>query len=305
MKTIDKIIRFLFPELYSVIRNEDDDAVPRSRRMELIDNSLKKQLSINEQMDKAIKEIYSTDVDNKNVDMDGRFSDDFVGLFYSQKYVLNAIFDGNVSFLTGNPAWKHYLGWDASDLIGMRYSDIIHPNDVDRSFASELDRHINGPTSNEFVLFKNRYLCKDRDVDGDKVYRWLMWYPGLTEAAEGDTFVTSCQAISPNGNIVVSSLEGMLARRKTIKVKLSEIADKKEPIQMSPYGTSELVFHYGDGNPLFFMRTISGKVNITIDEFVDNAEPVDLLQESESSVVVLDNILADIDGKPHKVPYII
>jgi PAS domain S-box-containing protein len=64
-----------------------------------------------------------------------------------------------------NPAWKHVLGWEASDIIGRTSEWLEHPDDRART-RSEITRLAKGTSS---WMFENRFRTRDGD------YRLLSW----------------------------------------------------------------------------------------------------------------------------------
>ncbi|SFV00066.1 PAS domain S-box-containing protein [Methylobacterium sp. 174MFSha1.1] len=81
----------------------------------------------------------------------------------SRDVMLVARFDGTITAL--NPAWGAVLGWEAQDLIGLPFLDLVHPDDQARTLA-ETQRLADGHAT---LLFENRY----RHADGS--YRTLSW----------------------------------------------------------------------------------------------------------------------------------
>jgi len=71
--------------------------------------------------------------------------------------------EGNVQRL--NPAWETTLGYPLSDLLGRRFLDLVHPEDLGPTLEA-LNEIIH---QKPILSFTNRY----RRVDG--TYRWLEW----------------------------------------------------------------------------------------------------------------------------------
>ncbi len=78
---------------------------------------------------------------------------------------LLATFDAVGRFTGLNPAWEKILGWDRERLLGTSATDLIHPDDVERTF--DLQARVNGEA--EIVQFENRMRCSDGS------FRWLQW----------------------------------------------------------------------------------------------------------------------------------
>lgn len=73
----------------------------------------------------------------------------------------------NGSFLKVNPSCKQYLGYEPEELIGKKYINFIHPDDVHNTLNIEL----NLAFGNTIRKFKNRYLHKQT-----KKWITLEWY---------------------------------------------------------------------------------------------------------------------------------
>ena len=65
-----------------------------------------------------------------------------------------------------NGAWETSLGYRAEELVGRSASDLIHPDDLDRTIAESVRRHEAGERVDPF-------LSRLRHADGS--YRWLEW----------------------------------------------------------------------------------------------------------------------------------
>jgi PAS domain S-box-containing protein len=69
-------------------------------------------------------------------------------------------------FLKINPAWEKTLGYSEKELKEIPFFDLIHPDDLGKTYEMIADRL----EKNEMVYsFENRYRCKDGS------YRWLSW----------------------------------------------------------------------------------------------------------------------------------
>lgn len=71
--------------------------------------------------------------------------------------------DGYVSSV--NPACERILGWTADEILKIPLSELVHPDDVERTRAT--GPHVLG--GGELINFENRYRHKDGS------YRWLTW----------------------------------------------------------------------------------------------------------------------------------
>jgi PAS domain S-box-containing protein len=67
--------------------------------------------------------------------------------------------------ITVNPAWTTLLGWTEAELLGRKFMDFIHPDDLEptRAESSKLRQ------GRAVVKFENRYRAKDGS------YFWLSW----------------------------------------------------------------------------------------------------------------------------------
>src|SRR6202000_2371419 len=50
-------------------------------------------------------------------------------------FMLSVVDLSNGKFLSVNPAWTHVLGYLPGEIIGQRYLDFLHPDDVERTMA--------------------------------------------------------------------------------------------------------------------------------------------------------------------------
>jgi PAS domain S-box-containing protein len=85
--------------------------------------------------------------------------------FFNSALDLLCIADANGNIQRFNPAWETTLGYPLSDLLGRRFLDLVHPEDLGATLEA-LNQIINQKPVNSFI---NRY----RRIDGS--YRWLEW----------------------------------------------------------------------------------------------------------------------------------
>jgi len=100
--------------------------------------------------------------------------------FFLLSLDLLCIANARGEFIRLNPEWEKMLGYPAAELIGRKFLEFVHPEDIDAT-AFALARL----NSQEDVLnFENRYRCRDGS------YRWIEWrsrsYGGLIYAAARD-----------------------------------------------------------------------------------------------------------------------
>ncbi|HZH10158.1 MAG TPA: PAS domain S-box protein [Microvirga sp.] len=88
----------------------------------------------------------------------------------STDVMLVARFDGTITAI--NPAWTTLFGWREDELVGTRFLDLVHPDDIESTLA-EVEKLSRGITT---MRFENRYRHKDGS------YRWLSWIAVPDEA---------------------------------------------------------------------------------------------------------------------------
>ncbi|HKQ25678.1 MAG TPA: ATP-binding protein [Burkholderiales bacterium] len=81
----------------------------------------------------------------------------------SEELMLTADLDGTI--LATNPAWARILGWGEAELQGMKYFELVHPDDLQKTIG-EVARLADGTTT---IRLDNRYRHKDGS------YRWVSW----------------------------------------------------------------------------------------------------------------------------------
>lgn len=90
-------------------------------------------------------------------------------LFFTVNIDMLCIADVNGYFLKLNPEWERTLGYQLPELIGKRFLDFVHPDDIESTIKATNDL-----ANNKVILnFENRYKHKDGS------YRWIEWrsYP--------------------------------------------------------------------------------------------------------------------------------
>ncbi|MDD4097547.1 MAG: CHASE domain-containing protein, partial [Lentisphaeria bacterium] len=105
-----------------------------------------------------------------------------VTLYFNTSIDLFCIADSDGRFVRLNPQWREALGYRIEDMIGKRFLDLVHPEDVDATVAAFGKLLRNGDI--EGVV--NRY----RHADG--AYRWLEW----RSAAGADVIYGSARDIT-------------------------------------------------------------------------------------------------------------
>ena len=95
---------------------------------------------------------------------------------------LHGIVDQAGVFVETNPAWQDVLGWSESEIKSMVFTDLLHPDDVNRTLALFTSLKAGEPA----LHFENRYRCKDGS------YRWLSW----VAVPERDILVCSARDVT-------------------------------------------------------------------------------------------------------------
>ncbi len=85
--------------------------------------------------------------------------------YFSANLDLFCIADLDGYFRRLNPQWQETLGYPLEELEGIKFLDLVHPNDLESTLAA-----VSRLSAQEAILnFENRYRCKDG------TYRWLEW----------------------------------------------------------------------------------------------------------------------------------
>ena len=85
--------------------------------------------------------------------------------FFQYSLDLLATIDAEGRFVDINPRWQDVLGYPVEDLRGRRFTEFMHPDDVEGA-AAVVRR---GAARGEVAGFESRYRGKDGE------YRWLAW----------------------------------------------------------------------------------------------------------------------------------
>ena len=94
---------------------------------------------------------------------------------------LQVVLDANRVFVAANQAWQTTLGWEPEEVIGLSYTDFIHPEDLEES-----ERVRDAAARGDIKPFENRFRHKDGS------YRWFSW----VAAPEGGLIYASGRHIS-------------------------------------------------------------------------------------------------------------
>ncbi len=103
--------------------------------------------------------------ERQRVEAELRLKTDELDAFFNVNLDLLCIADTEGHFRRLNPEWERVLGYRHAALEGMRFLDLVHPDDLPATLAA-LDLL---KTGQMVVDFENRYRCQDG------TYRWLEW----------------------------------------------------------------------------------------------------------------------------------
>ncbi len=103
-------------------------------------------------------------------------------LFFEANLDLLCIASTDGRFLRVNPQWEQVLGYSPAELEGVRYLDLVHPED--QAATAEAAGRLNNQEA--LTGFVNRYRCKDGS------YRWIEW----KTAVRGDKVYAAARDIS-------------------------------------------------------------------------------------------------------------
>jgi PAS domain S-box-containing protein len=85
--------------------------------------------------------------------------------FFALSPDLIVIADAEGRFVRVNPAWESVLGHQPEQIVGRRFTDFVHADDLESTVAHFASR----ATDQAPAGYENRYVCKDGS------YRWIMW----------------------------------------------------------------------------------------------------------------------------------
>ncbi len=163
-----------------------------------------------------------------------------------------AQFDGII--MAVNPAWAITLGWTGPELVGCNLSELIHPEDLDRS-AYAARTLAEGSTLRRF---DNRYRHKDGS------YRWIAWM-----AVPGDGLINAV------GRDVTAEREQAKALRQA-EAQLRQ-SQKMEAVSNLSGGMAH------DSNNM--LGVIIGSLDLIVPLVKDNPEVAELVEEAISAAV--------------------
>jgi PAS domain S-box-containing protein len=104
-------------------------------------------------------------------------------VFFSVNIDMLCIADADGYFQVLNPEWERTLGYPLSELVGKRFIEFVHPDDLESTIKASNDL-----ANNKIILnFENRYKHKDGS------YRWIEWrsYPANNKIYAAARDITS------------------------------------------------------------------------------------------------------------------
>ena len=122
---------------------------------------------------------------------------------YTRLLMLTAKFDGTI--VSANPAWTHKLGWSADEIVGTKFFDLLHPDDLERSVAAAAALSVEGQY---LPKFENRYRTKKGD------YRDIDW----TAVSDGEFIIAIGQDNSEEKTHAHALAEAQEATRQAQKM---------------------------------------------------------------------------------------
>jgi len=163
-------------------------------------------------------------------------------LFFSAALDLLAIADVHGYFRRLNPQWEETLGYSLDELVGSRFLDLVHPDDMQATLLAveKLGHH-------ESVLdFVNRYRHKDGN------YRWFEW----RSYASGEVIYAAARDITQR--IQTEQIMSELNQRLERELRFTEALLSALPIPV--------FFKDADGIYLGCNKAFSDAVGYTSDE---------------------------------------
>ena len=149
-----------------VLKNE----ILGQSRLQKMNLQLETEVATRRQTEKELriaKDHLETAVEERTAEL--REKSEELDLFFTSTLDLLCIADTDGYFRKLNPEWEKALGYPLDELVGRKFLDLIHPDDLE----SALQAIATLSDQNPLLSFTNRYLHKDGS------YRWLEWrsYP--------------------------------------------------------------------------------------------------------------------------------
>ncbi|MBN1933277.1 MAG: PAS domain S-box protein, partial [Anaerolineae bacterium] len=124
---------------------------------------------LTDQLNESIRDLERQIQISRQAQQDLQISTEELDRFFTVTLDLLCIADTDGYFRRVNPEWERTLGYRMDDLVGCRFLDLVHPDDIPATLKAIQDL-----SENKTVLnFANRYRCQDGS------YRWIEWrsYP--------------------------------------------------------------------------------------------------------------------------------
>jgi PAS domain S-box-containing protein len=152
--------------------------------------------------------------------------------FFWNSSDLMAVVDIAGNFVLVNEAFRHILGWEPKELIGLSYRGLIHPDDFER-VTTAFDP-VDGVTPSVIEL-ELRELCRDA------TYRWMKWTirkDANVYYAVGNDITQSRETV----NALAVSLEKSRAIFDAAVDSIIVINEKLQVVEASPSNDSAFAF---------------------------------------------------------------
>lgn len=149
-----------------------------------------------------------------------------VNTFFSNSLDMLSIVDRAGVFRRVNPEWTQTTGYEIQELIGRKFLDFVHPDDL----TSTIDAFKGLINKNPVLNFTNRYICKDGS------FRWIEW----RSMPVGDTIYATARDITQR----IKAEEELSASLSRFKALFNSMAEG--------CGIHELVFDE-QGNPINYI----------------------------------------------------
>lgn len=115
-------------------------------------------------------------------------------------------------FVRLNPEWERSLGYPMKELEGMRFLDLVHPDDLEQTYQ----QIANLRNQEQVTGFENRYRCRDGS------YRWVEW-----------------RSI-PEGNLIYAAARDITERKKVEET----LSLSREQFQLAVEGSNDGIWDW-------------------------------------------------------------
>ncbi|MDX6581276.1 MAG: hypothetical protein QOI10_460 [Solirubrobacterales bacterium] len=212
-----------------------------------------------------------------------------------------------------NPRWEEILGWTVDELLAKPFSELVHPDDRDRTDAETAELRLG---NRDTVSFQNRYRCRDGS------YRWLVWNSmispedkliyaaahDITERKEQEAALevtgAELQALSTELEVRVEKRTSELAtaNKELEAFSYSVSHDLRAPLRAINGYSQAVMEDYGDALPegakadLARVRAASQRMAVMIDEMLalSRVTRQELLDESVDLSALAGEVVAEL-----------